>query len=122
MTLAAKKSVDILPDSRARVSRGIVSVRGTNYVPIYCANCGAPGGGVPEKHMTFCFYLCTSCCEKHGSVAGTMAVPEEVFWEKVKQAQLEEFGHLLSSEEVIRAVDDSNSTFAKLVREAPKEK
>lgn len=113
---------DLLPDSRAKVTRGIVSVRGVNYVPIFCANCGAPGGGVPDKHMTFCFYLCTSCCEKQGPVAGTMAVPEEVFWEKVRLAQLEEFGHLLSGEEVVKAIDDSNSTFAKLVREAPKEK
>ena len=113
---------DILPDSRPRTARGIVNVRGTNYVPIYCANCGAPGGGVPEKHMTFCFYLCTKCCETHGHVAGTMAVPEEIFWEKVKQAQVEEYGRLLSNEEVVKAIDDSSSPFAKLVREAPKER
>ncbi len=43
---------NILPDSRAREKRGVISVRGTSYVPIFCANCGKPGGGVSEEHCT----------------------------------------------------------------------
>jgi hypothetical protein len=110
----------LLPDSRAREAKGVVSVKGTNFVPIFCANCGGPGGGVPVEHMTFAFFLCDPCCEKWGPIAGVMSVPEEVFWEKVKQEQLDSHGRLLSNAEIVREIDDAESTLSKLVREAPK--
>jgi len=112
--------LNVLPDSRARVTRGVTTVRGANYVPIYCANCGAPGGGVSAEHMTFAFYLCNPCHEKWGPIAGTYAVPDEVFWEKVKQAQLETYGHILDADELAREADKPESVIAKLIREAPK--
>lgn len=111
---------NILPDSRLRDSRKIVFVNGVPHVPIFCANCGADGGGVPEEHMTFAFYLCTPCTETYGHIAGTMAVPEEVFWERVKQEQLEKHGRFLTSDEVFRDLDEGTSALAKLAREAPK--
>jgi hypothetical protein len=115
-------SGNILPDSRTKVAKGRVCIKGTTFVPIFCANCGAPGGGVPEEHMTFAMYLCTPCCEKWGHVAGLMAVPEEIFWEKVKQAQIEKYGRALTPEEITRELDDESSMLSKLAREAPKGK
>lgn len=110
---------NLLPDCRTKTPKGIISIRGTNFVPIFCANCGGPGGGVPGENMTFAFYLCDKC-EHLGAIAGMMAVPEEVFWEKVKQEQLEKHGRLLSNSEIVRELDDGNSTLSKLAREAPK--
>lgn len=113
-------SAHILPDSRPKVVRGRVCVRGTTFVPIYCANCGAPGGGVPEEHMTFAFWLCRKCGETWGEMAGTFTVPDEVFFEKVKQAQLEKYGRFLSVDETAKELDNESSTLSKLAREAPR--
>jgi hypothetical protein len=115
-------TLDILPDSRAKTARGIVSVRGTNYIPIFCANCGKQGGGVSQEHVTFCFWLCDHCYEKWGAVAGVSFVPDEVFWEKVKAAQLEEYGHILDADEIFLEAAKPESIIAKLVRDAPKGK
>ena len=41
-------SVDVLPDSRARIRKGGIRIQGVNYVPIYCINCGRRYGLVPE--------------------------------------------------------------------------
>lgn len=111
---------DVLPDSRAKTKRGIVSVKGSNYVPIYCASCGAPGGGVSEEHVTFAFYLCDYCFEKWGPIAGTYVEPDAVFFEKVKQAQLEKYGRFLTTEEIAKEAADESSVISKLIREAPK--
>jgi hypothetical protein len=111
---------NILPDSRLRETKGRVSVRGTTFVPIFCANCGADGGGVPEEHMTFAFYLCDPCAEKWGPIAGTYVEPDAVFFEKVKQAQLEKYGRLLTQEELAKL--DGTGPLAVLAREAPKGK
>jgi hypothetical protein len=95
-------------------------MRGVTFIPIYCANCGADGGGVPEEHTTYAFYLCNPCTEKHGAPAGMLMMPDEIFFEKVKQAQLEEHGRLLSSAEIVTVLDDSSSALSKLARDAPK--
>jgi hypothetical protein len=110
---------NVLPDSRARITRGVVGVRGTNYIPIYCANCGTPGGGVSAENCTFAFWLCDPCFEKWGHIAGTYAVPDEVFWEKVKNAQLETYGHILDLNEIAKEAANPESIIAKLIREAP---
>lgn len=84
---------DILPDSRlqhhkTQVVRGWHPYAGwLNYEPIFCANCGQYGGHVPEE-STFAFYLCDNCFEEHGPIAGLMMVPDEVFWEQVRQDQV----------------------------------
>ncbi len=116
----SRSTKDVLPDSRAKTTRGRQVIDGVVYVPVYCANCGAPYGGVPEDHTTFSFWLCSKCFEKHGAVANTMVVPDEVFWEKVNQAQIEKYGRLLEPNEIIRQLDDVNSTLSVLAREAPK--
>jgi hypothetical protein len=53
---------DTLPDSRLKQSKGLVHGGPAgqfrmNWVPIYCANCGAAGGLVPEENKTFAFWL-----------------------------------------------------------------
>lgn len=79
---------EMLPDSRLQqVKTGGILVRmpwGTcNCEPIFCANCGRPGGYVPVENMTFAFYLCDNCFERWGPPAGVMMVPDEVFWQQV---------------------------------------
>lgn len=77
--------MDILPDSRELTRRTEGKhFNGQWWLPYYCANCGVKAGYCPEDSMTFMFYLCDACYETHGQVAGTMAIPDEVFWENVQ--------------------------------------
>ena len=92
---------------------------GTNYTPIFCANCGKPGGGVSDEHITFAFWLCDYCFEAWGPIAGTYAVPDEVFWEKIKFAQMEKYGRILTAEEIAVEASKPESIISKLIREAP---
>ena len=108
---------DILPDSRAKNVKGRISVKGTSYVPIYCANCGTDGGGVPEEHITFAFYLCNKCAETWGPVAGTYMEPDAVFFEKVKQAQIAE---KVPTRDLAEVLSRKYHPLAKLARDAPK--
>lgn len=109
--------MDILPDCRAKnsktINRGVLS----NWTPIYCANCGADGGLVPEENMTFAFYLCNKCAETHGQIANTYIMPDEVFWEKLKQEQLEVYGRYITDEEMARELENESSIFSKLLKE-----
>lgn len=111
--------MDLLPECRAQAPRHSVH-RGVlgPWVPVFCANCGAEGGRVPEENMTFCFYLCTPCAETHGQIAGTMLMPDEVFFQKVAEAQLETHGRFLTEAEW--AVLDATHPLMKLVRDHPK--
>ena len=119
-------AVDTLPDSRLKdAGKGIVrlpfaNLCPMNWVPIFCANCGAAGGYVPEENCTFAFYLCNACAEKWSPLAGTMAVPDEVFWQKVKEAQIEKYGRELTAPEVEAALKDGDSILARLAKDAPK--
>ena len=80
----------ILPDSRSPAARGATLGPGGYWVPIYCANCGAEGGVVPEATTTVAFYLCDNCFEEHGTVAGLLAVPDELVFRELREAQKEE--------------------------------
>ena len=111
---------EILPDSRPRERRGAKFMQGMFWIPIFCANCGADGGFVPQENCNFAFYLCTKCCEQWGGLAGTYTVPEEVFWAKVREAQMEKFQRLLNPLEQIEALKDEHHVLAKLAREGPK--
>lgn len=116
--------VEVLPDSRPVAMRGTKRKRvvtpwgAVNYIPVYCANCGKDGGMVPEENCTFVFYLCTPCHEKLGPIVGTYAVPDEVWWERVRQAQLESYGRELTQSEIITELADVNSALSKLVRDS----
>ena len=119
-------SVETLPDSRLKdTSKGekrmpFANICPMNWVPIFCANCGAAGGYVPEENCTFAFYLCNKCAEKWSPLAGTMAVPDELFWQKVKEAQIEKYGRELTALEINAALAEQESDLAKLAKEAPK--
>lgn len=107
---------DILPDSRLERPKGAVW-RGSWWVPVFCANCGADGGLVPEENMTFAFYLCDPCAEKYGEVAGTYLMPDEVYWERLKQEQLNTYGRVLTAEELVQIVEADASPLATLIKQ-----
>jgi len=110
---------DVLPDCRAKVTKGRVFTPGGAWVPVFCANCGADGGMCPEENMTFMFYLCRACAETYGAIAGTMMMPDEVFFEKVKQEQLAAHGRYLTQQELEVVVDEGTTPLAKLLKTGP---
>lgn len=110
---------EILPDSRLKTihtPKGMVQGPGGMWVPVFCANCGVSGGLCPEENMTFMFYLCNDCVWKYGEIAGVMMVPDEVFWEKVKQEQLDKYGRLLSDAELRQVLEAGASPLATLLK------
>jgi len=117
---------DVLPDSRLKdkdkgnTRLAFANLCPMNWVPIFCANCGAKGGFVPEENCTFAFYLCNDCAEKWSPLVGTMAVPDDIFWQKVREAQVEKYGRELSVQELAAALAEQESDLAKLAKEAPK--
>jgi hypothetical protein len=113
---------NILPNSRMRESKNVISRAGVPWVPIFCANCGADGGWVPEQGSDFAFYLCNSCAEKWAPLSGMMVIPDEVFWEKVKQEQIERHGRELTAVEIVEALKDEHHPLTKLARERDKYK
>jgi len=88
---------NVLPNSRLREAKESTRIRAgfkeggsyMNWVPIFCANCGAKGGFVPEDRCSFSFWLCDNCVEIHGKIAGTMSVPDEIFWQRIAQDKKE---------------------------------
>lgn len=116
---------DILPDSRlkprAKGAKGTKWHMGMWWVPVFCANCGTPFGYVPEENCDFACWLCNECSEKHGAVAGTMMMPDEVFWQKVEEAQLEHWGRTLGQEELLKLLEENDHPLAKLMREKVKQ-
>lgn len=112
---------NLLPDCRAKRPTGAkAGPWELSWIPIFCANCGRPGGAVPEENVTFAFYLCNGCVEKHGAVAGTLMVPDELFWRRVAEAQLERYGRLLTAEEWQRIAEDPAHPLHALLKEKPK--
>jgi hypothetical protein len=108
----------ILPNSIPRgPARGVKFLNGTPWRPIFCANCGADGGFVPEENCDFAFYLCQPCAEKHGKIEGTFMVPDEVFWKRVADAQVEKYGRVLTADEQVEALRDSDNLLSKLGRD-----
>lgn len=107
----------LLPNSVPTVTRKVVMRAGVPWVPIYCANCGCDGGWIPEDAKDFAFYLCEPCGEKWAPLAGTMMVPDEVFWAKVKDAQIEKYGRELQDIEIIEELKDGESMLSKLAKE-----
>lgn len=119
----AEQSLELLPDSRLRSPKNVREHRGMMWQPLFCASCSTDKGGgwVPEppENCTFAFYLCDPCYEKYGQVAGTMVEPDVAFWERVKQAQVEEFGRVLTPQETAEALKDENHILAKLAKDRP---
>ena len=113
-------SIDLLPESRAKnAGTPKKSVWRGNmwWVPVYCANCGKEHGSVPEENCTFAFFLCDNCADKCGPIAGMYMEPDAVFYKKVEEAQLEKYGRLLTTEELLIQLDDVNSFISRLARD-----
>lgn len=113
MSLAQK---DVLPDCRARETKDRLFIGGQSWVPIFCANCGKRGGSVPEENMTFAFWLCNPCFESKGHITTTMVVPDAVFYESLKNEQLESYGRVLNEQELVRVVQEDASPLANLLK------
>ena len=108
---------DILPDSRGQRGTGAIRGPGGSWIPIYCANCHAEGGIVLEENVTFAFWLCDSCGERYGQIAGMMMMPDQVFWERLKQEQMATYGRYLTEPELLAIVEAGASPLATLLTE-----
>ena len=113
--------MDLLPDCRtqhapAGVNRGVLGT----WLPVFCANCGADGGLVPEEATTFCFYLCNTCAETHGQIANVYLMPDEVFFAKVAEAQLERYGRYLTPDECAQVAEDASHPLWTVLRDHPR--
>lgn len=87
------------------------------WIPLYCANCGRRGGMVPERMITFAFYLCDPCAETHGHPAHFYVEPDVVFWDRVRVAMLDEKIDGLTEIDMQAHANDSSSVIGKLLRE-----
>jgi hypothetical protein len=115
---------DVLPSSRAKESKGVVRATlsrtpSMNWVPIFCANCGKSGGFVPEENCSFACYLCDPCAEVHGEAFGHLMVPDEVFWSRVAEEQLNRYRRILTPEEFQVLAESTWGAMSKLLRESP---
>lgn len=109
---------DLLPDCRTREQTGArPGPGGVMWVPVYCAHCHSPGGLVPAENMNFVFYLCNQCFADCGEITNTMVMPDEVFWEKLKQEQLEQHGRFLSEPEISEVIAADASPLATLIKD-----
>ncbi len=112
---------DILPDSRPRETKGrVTGPNGTVWIPIYCINCGASTGGVPEEMMTFVCFICDDCVGKHGVIANLYLEPDAVFWKKVEDYQLEKAGRLMTEIEIVKEINNPSESMRRLLLDAPK--
>jgi hypothetical protein len=112
---------DILPDSRTRArAKGRVGAKpgpGGYWIPVFCAICGVPYGHVPEENCSFACWLCNECSDTHGAIFGMMLMPDEVFWKKVEEAQLEKYGRVLTEPELNQVAESDDSSFGKLLKQ-----
>lgn len=108
--------MDILPDSRAKETKNRLFTASGVWVPVFCANCGADGGRCPEENMTFIFYMCQKCADTYGPITGHMMMPDEVFFEKIRDEQMEAHGRFLSEQELVMCVLEDASPLATLLK------
>jgi hypothetical protein len=87
--------MEFLPESRTRAgiatSVGLYRTPYGNGVPVYCANCGKPGGYVPDHLCRFATYFCDRCADDLIHMHPDMnkwIMPDEKFWEEVRLEEL----------------------------------
>jgi hypothetical protein len=83
--------------------------------PVFCANCGKLHGYVPSENTTFACWLCNECAEKYGTSLAGYLMPDEVYWERVRQ---ETSG--LTFSRVQALAESAWGSLSKLIREQPK--
>jgi len=119
-----QSKANVLPDCRLKTDftpKRMMFVGAVAWVPIYCGNCGAEGGRVPVENTNFAFWLCANCESEWGVVAGTCCVPDDIFWKKLHEAQIEKYGRDLTAEEAIEALKDESNPITKLSKDRNKE-
>ena|SRR5437867_10171007 len=110
-------ATDILPDSRLKSNKGAKPSKILGWwVPVFCAICGIPYGYVPEENCSFACWLCNECSENYGEIFGMMMMPDEMYWEKVKEAQIEKYGKELNQQEINQEVA-SQSSLGRLIEQ-----
>lgn len=111
----------LLPDSRLRKPKrtviGTVGGVRVEWEQVFCANCGAEGPLCPVENTTFMFYLCNPCHETHGDVAGTLAVPDEVYFELVAAEQIEKYGRVLDPDDFAAKASDPGTSLGKIAKQ-----
>lgn len=110
---------DLLPDSRLKDRRQFVATAAGPMIPTFCANCGRAGRLVYEQSCTFDFWLCNPCFDKCGHLTVGMVIPDVVFFEKMKQEQLDAHGRFLAERELLTVVEADASPLATLIKERP---
>lgn len=66
--------------------------------------------------MLFVSWFCNPCFAKYGEQTGFTVVPDEVFWEIVKQEQLAKYGRVLTADETVLSLSDPDSLESCLAR------
>ena len=93
---------------------------GQTWIPVFCASCGRDDGQmIPEANRDFAFYLCELCAERHGSLDGVEMIPDAVWFERVKNAQIEEHGRELQPRELADQLSNPDSPLSLLARDRP---
>lgn len=115
---------NIAPDSRLKV---IVTPKGAFqgeflgrkiwFVPTFCINCGKQGPDVPEENMRAFSYLCNGCFKTHGTALDAAVIPDQVFWEAVRQESLEQHGRELTHQELALVAAADASPLATLLQQ-----
>jgi len=116
-------TINVLPNSipKSRKVDASLSRNGLEWLFIYCASCGCDMGRVLKTDVPnreeFAFALCDPCAQKYGAINGVWAEPDAIFWQKVREAQLERHHRELTSAEVVRELDDPSSYLHQLARD-----
>jgi hypothetical protein len=67
--------------------------------------------------MTFVFWQCEACARTYGEVAGLMVMPDEVYWERLRLAQLEHAGRPMTEAELLAVAETDASPLSTLLHE-----
>ncbi len=88
---------------------------------MFCLNCGCEGPRITEKQREFSHgWLCIPCGEKWEPLLGLQMTSDEVFFQRVRDAQLEEKGRPFTPAEILEALSEPHSPLSKLAKEGPR--
>jgi hypothetical protein len=113
---------DILPNCIAkRSTKTVIWPNGQKWLPLFCANCGTDGPMVLETDYervnNWAFYLCEPCAEKWSPMVDLCLEPDQVFWKKAHDAQIEKYGRLLEPSELVEVLKDDTNTITRLCKD-----
>jgi len=115
-------NVHVLPNCLAREPRGLIESKCLQHRPVFCANCGCQSPYYASETIPYAFWLCEDrtgqrdCSAKWQHLVGLLPIPDEVFFELVKQASIEHDGRELTAAEQAEALKSSDHYLSKLAR------